>query len=813
MGIRVYDISKKYGVENALLIEKLHALGYKQIKQPSATIDKITAEYLIQELALKEVVHAPPPPPAPEPAPPPPPPPSPAAEPAPVPMAKTQAPVAAPAAPAAPPAPVVPVAPPVVAKAPTTPAAPVAKPAPHVHKPATHAAPAVHAKPAAPLAPPKPAAPAAPVATPKPVVATPPAPPKPSAPPAPPEPPKPGTQVFDKPAMPASLLRMTIPPDRIIQMRPPVIVKDLALKLKLKPFQVISDLMGMGVFAKQNDAVEEDIAKRLCGKRGYFFELEKRVHERAEVHKPAPVAKPPTTQEEKAEDLKHRPPVVTIMGHVDHGKTSLLDTIRKANVAAGEAGGITQHIGAYTVQIPSPHKEKAGQLEQITFLDTPGHEAFTKMRARGANVTDIAVLVVAADDGIMPQTIESINHAKAAKVPIIVAINKIDVPGANALKVKTQLQQHGLNSEDFGGDVICCEVSATKKIGIEKLLENILLQAELMELKSNPKRKANGIIIEAQLDPGAGSKATVLVRAGTLKQGDPIICGPFWGKVRAMYDDKGGKIKEALPATPARILGLNGVPEPGAELTVMPSEKEARDLAEQRAQESRATGAGEGRVATREALLEQFEAEKKKTLKIVLKADAQGSLEAIAGALSGIHSDKVSLEIIHTAVGAVSENDVLLASASQAVIIGFHVRLAPKASDIAKREGVEIKLYSIIYELIDQAKEAMAGLLEPLTREVITGHAEVRKVFEVSKGTVAGSMVTDGRIAHGARVRVLRRRAVQYEGFVSTLKRFQEDVREVRAGLDCGIRLDNFQDFQPGDIVEAFTVEKVAQKL
>ena len=336
-----------------------------------------------------------------------------------------------------------------------------------------------------------------------------------------------------------------------------------------------------------------------------------------------------------------------------------------------------------------------------------------------------------------------------------------------------------------------------------------------MELKSNPKRKAVGTIIEAQLDPGAGSKATILVRSGTLKQGDPVICGQYWGKVRAMYDDKGGKIKEALPATPARILGLNGVPEPGAELTVMPSEKEARDLAERRGLESRATtvGAGEGRVATREALLEQFEAEKNKVLKIVLKADAQGSLEAISGALNGIHSDKVSLEIIHTAVGAVSENDVLLASASKAVIIGFHVRLAPKASDIAKRESVDIKLYSIIYELIDQAKEIMAGLLEPLTREVITGHAEVRKVFEVSKGTVAGSMVTDGRIAHGARVRVLRRRAVQYEGFVSTLKRFQEDVKEVRAGLDCGVRLDNFQDFQPGDIVEAYTVEKVAQKL
>ena len=795
MGFRVYDISKKYGVENAVLIEKLHALGYKQIKQPSATIDKITVEFLIQELGLKEII-----PPAPAPAPVPPPPP---AEPAPTPPAQVQpvpvasAAVPTPAAQAQP----VPVAP---AAVPT----PAAKPAPVAHKPAPPVAPTAAEKPAAPTAAhparPAPSTAPSPVAPPKAAVSTP---------PAPPAPPKPGTQVFDKPAMPSSLLRATIPPDRIIQMRPPVIVKDLAAKLKLKAFQVISDLMGMGVFAKANDAVEEDIAKRLCGKRGYFFELEKRVHERAEVHKPAPVAKPQVSQKDKAEDLKSRPPVVTIMGHVDHGKTSLLDSIRKANVAAGEAGGITQHIGAYTVLIPSPHKEKAGQLEQITFLDTPGHEAFTKMRARGANVTDIAVLVVAADDGIMPQTIESINHAKAAKVPIIVAINKMDVPGANALKVKTQLQQQGLNAEDFGGDVICCEVSAIKKTGIEKLLENILLQAELMELKANPKRKAVGTIIEAQLDPGAGSTATVLVRSGALKQGDPVICGPFWGKVRAMYDDKGGKLKEALPATPARILGLNGVPEPGAELTVMPSEKEARDLAEQRAQEVRAASAGEARVATREALLEQFAAETNIVLKVVLKADAQGSLEAIAGALNGIESEKVSLDIIHTAIGAVSENDVLLASASEAVIIGFHVRLAPKASDLAKHEGVEIKLYSIIYELIDQVKETMAGLLAPLAREVITGHAEVRKVFEVSKGMVAGSMVTDGRIAHGARVRVLRRRAVQYEGFVSTLKRFQEDVKEVRAGLDCGIRLDNFQDFQPGDIVEAYTVEKVAQKL
>jgi translation initiation factor IF-2 len=413
----------------------------------------------------------------------------------------------------------------------------------------------------------------------------------------------------------------------------------------------------------------------------------------------------------------------------------------------------------------------------------------------------------------MPQTIEAINHAKAAKVPILVAVNKIDMPGANPTTVMKQLQQHGLNPEAWGGDVICCEVSATKNLGIDKLLENLLLQAELLQLRANPKRKATGTVVEAQLDPGAGSTLTVLVRAGTLKQGDPVLCGPYWGKVRAMYDDKGAKIKQATPATPARIIGLNGVPEPGTELTVMASEKAARELGEQRQTELRTASAATGRVASREALLEAFEAEKKKTLKVVLKADAQGSVEAISGALNAIKSEKVALEIIHGAVGAIGENDVLLASASQAVILGFHVRLASGVSDLAKRENVEINLYSIIYELIDAVKDSMAGLLEPVTREVITGHAEVRNVFEVSKGMVAGSVVSDGRLAVGNRVRVLRRKAVQYEGFIQTLRRYQDEVKEVRAGYDCGIRLDGFQDFQPGDVFEAYTIEKIPQKL
>jgi translation initiation factor IF-2 len=612
--------------------------------------------------------------------------------------------------------------------------------------------------------------------------------------------------------MPASLVGAKIPPDRMIQMRQPVLVKDIAARLKLKPFQVISELMAMGVFAKVTDPLDEDVAKRLCGKRGYFFVLEKRVHERAAVHAPPAVTKPPA-EPEKAEDMKPRPPVVTIMGHVDHGKTSLLDTIRQTNVAAGETGGITQHIGAYTVLVPSPHKEEAGQTRQITFLDTPGHEAFTKMRARGASITDIAILVVAADDGVMPQTIESISHAKAAKVPIIVAINKIDVPGANPMNVKKQLQTHGLTTEEWGGETICCEVSATKKLGIEKLLENILLQAELMEIKANPKREAVGTVVEAELQAGAGPTATVLVRTGTLKQGDPVLCGPFWGKVRAMSDDKGRKVKEAPPATPVQILGLNGVPEPGTELAVMASEKEARELAAKREMEQRAVSAEPIRKATREALFAAYEEDKKKTLNVVLKADVQGSVEAIGTALLAIKSDKISLEIIHNGVGAISENDVLLASASDAIIVGFQVKLASAAADLAKREGVEIQLYSIIYELIDRVKEAMAGELEPLSKDVVIGHAEVKQIFEISKGKVAGCLVKDGRIIHGGRARLIRRKTVQFEGFVQALKRFQDDVKEVRAGLDCGIRLNDFQDFQPGDMIEVYTVEKVAAKL
>jgi translation initiation factor IF-2 len=501
-----------------------------------------------------------------------------------------------------------------------------------------------------------------------------------------------------------------------------------------------------------------------------------------------------------------RSPVVTVMGHVDHGKTSLLDAIRKTDVVAHESGGITQHIGASVVSLP--------EGKTITFLDTPGHEAFTKMRARGANVTDIAILVVAADDGIMPQTIEAINHAKAAQVPILVAINKCDLPTANPDRVKKQLQEHGLSPESWGGETITVDVSATTKKGLDTLLEMILLQAEIMELKASPKVPARGNVIEAQIEPGMGPTATVLVRKGTVHVGDGIVVGPFWAKIRALINDKGQRIKEAPPSTPVKIVGLSGLPDAGAEFTIMKNDKEARALSEQRELEARGAILGQARGSRLEDLFTQFKDGERKKLHLVLKADVQGSLEAIADSLGKLKSEKIELEIIHGAVGSITENDVLLASASSAVIIGFRVKPESGVTDAAKHENVQIKLYTIIYELIEQVEESMEGLLEPDSKEVVIGHAEVRKVFELSKGPpVAGCVVTDGRIARSARARLLRRKAVQYEGRISSLKHFQDDVREAKAGSECGLRLENFPGILEGDILECYTVEKVAASL
>ena len=594
----------------------------------------------------------------------------------------------------------------------------------------------------------------------------------------------------------------------VIVIKPPIVVRELAAQLKQKPFKILADLMELGVFANVNQAIDEKIAQQLCAKYGFRFEVEKRERGGGVVH--APVKKVELDVEDKPEQLKPRAPVVTIMGHVDHGKTTLLDVIRQSNVAAGEAGGITQHIGAYTISVPHPERKK--ELAQITFLDTPGHAAFSSMRARGANVTDLVVLVVAANDGVMPQTLEALNHARAAKVPILVAVNKCDHPNANPMKVRQQLQDKGLVPDDWGGDTIFVDVSALTKQGVGKLLEMILLQAELLELKANPDRRAKGNIIESGVEPG-GPTATVLVRKGTLRLGDIILCGEFYGRVRALINEEGNRLKEAGPSVAVKVLGLNGVPEAGLEFSVVEDEKAARELAEQRAQEIKTQDLENRSKVTLENLFASLAAAQSKVLKVVVKADTQGSVEAIVEALKKIEAEKVSLEIIHSDVGTITENDVALASASDAVILGFHARLDNTAAEKAKHEGVQIKLYAIIYELIDQVKEAMAGLLEPVVKENVIGAAEVRQIFELSKGVpVAGCMVSSGRIVKG-RVRVRRRKDVIYEGIMQSLRRFQDEVNEVRAGMECGIRIEGYSDFQVGDTIECYTIEKVAAKL
>jgi translation initiation factor IF-2 len=604
--------------------------------------------------------------------------------------------------------------------------------------------------------------------------------------------------------------KYALPSDaKIISIKPPIVVRELAEQLKQKPFKIIADLMESGVFANVNQAIDESIAQKICAKYGFKFEVEKRERGSGIIH--APIRKLELDVEDKTEDLRPRPPVVTIMGHVDHGKTSLLDVIRKSDVAAGEAGGITQHIGAYTISFPHPERKK--ELAQITFLDTPGHAAFSSMRARGANVTDIVVLVVAANDGVMPQTLEALSHARAARVPIIVAVNKIDHPNANPLKVRQQLQDKGLAPDEWGGDTIFVDVSALTKQNVDKLIEMILLQADLLELKANPTRRAKGNVIESGLEPG-GPTATVLVRKGTLKVGEVIICGQFYGRVRALINEEAKRLKEAAPSVAVKVLGLNGVPEAGLEFSVVEDERAARDAAEQRGQEARAQGQESNRAkVTLENLFAQLATNASKVLRVVVKADTQGSVEAIVEALKKIESTKVSLEIIHSAVGTITESDVALASASTAVILGFHTRVDSGVADKAKHEGVQIKLYAIIYELIDQVKEAMAGLLEPLLKDVTVGVAEVRKIFDLSKGApVAGSMVVSGRIVKG-KVRVRRRKEIIYEGLTQSLRRFQDEVNEVRAGMECGIRIEGFTEVQVGDNIECYMMEKIAQKL
>jgi translation initiation factor IF-2 len=578
-----------------------------------------------------------------------------------------------------------------------------------------------------------------------------------------------------------------------------ITVQELANRMAVRGAEVIKALMKNGVLATINQVIDADTAELIVAEFGHKV---KRVSE-ADVEEGIEGAP------DRPEDLVPRPPVVTVMGHVDHGKTSLLDALRHANVAASEAGGITQHIGAYRVDI--------GSGMPVTFIDTPGHAAFTAMRARGASVTDIVVLVVAADDGVMPQTVEAIRHAKAAKVPIVVAINKIDKPEANPDRVKQELLTHEVVVEDFGGDVLSVPVSAIKKIGLDKLIEAIQLQAELLDLKANPNREARGTIIEAKLDRGRGAVCTVLVQNGTLKVGDIVIAGAQWGRVRALIDDRGVPVESAGPSMPVEILGLDGVPEPGDRLQVVDSEKRARDIAEYRQRKKREQQQLAAGLAKPTSLEEMFKGIKEGTLKelpVVVKSDVHGSLEAITAGLEKLKTEEVGVRVLHGGVGAITESDVILAQASKAVILGFNVRANAQARELAKRAGIEIRYYSIIYELLDEVKNLLSGMLAPESKEVVLGHAEIREVFNITKvGKVAGCMVIDGVVKRGAKVRLLRDDVVVFEGVLGSLKRFKEDVREVKEGFECGMSIEGYNDIRQGDVIEVYEVQEVARTL
>jgi len=581
---------------------------------------------------------------------------------------------------------------------------------------------------------------------------------------------------------------------RVVRIAEGVNVAELARQMGVKAGEIIRKLMDLGVMSTLNQVVDVDTATLVAGEFGYSvenvgFDVESAIDE---------------GEEEVVGEAVTRPPVVTVMGHVDHGKTSLLDAIRHTNVTEREFGGITQHIGAYMVEV---HGRK------ISFVDTPGHEAFTAMRARGAKVTDMVILVVAADEGVMPQTVEALNHAKAAGVPIIVAINKIDRPEANLDRVKQQLTEHGLIPEDYGGDTITVPVSARSGEGVERLLEMILLQADLMELKANPDRTARGTVVESELDRGRGPVATVLIQEGTLHQGDPFVCGITYGRVRAMQDHLGNRVTEAGPSTPVEIFGLSSVPEPGTAFTAVIDEAKARQVAEFRRSKQREGVLQKTSRISLEDLSSRMAAGEVKELRVIIKGDVNGSVEALAESLARLSVSEVKVELIHKSVGAISETDITLAAASKAVVIGFNVRPEPKAAQLAEKEGVDIRLYTIIYEVINDMREAMEGLLAPTFREKSLGRAEVRQTFVVQGTTVAGAMVSEGKLMRSARARLVRDGRVVWEGKIGTLRRFKDDAREVLAGYECGIGLENFNDVKPGDVIEDFEMETVLRKL
>ncbi|SDS37269.1 translation initiation factor IF-2 [Opitutus sp. GAS368] len=709
------------------------------------------------------------------------------------------------------------------ARAAANPAAPVAapKPPPAPTMKAPPLPPMAAARPAAPAPlPPRPAAAPAPAPRPAPVAP----PPMNKAPVLPPPVPSfarpplaPSPQIAKNPPLTpvvptaaASTISVTEEGGvKIIHLKPPIIVREFAVALGLKPFKLISELMEMSIFASMNQSIDEAVATKVAEKHGFLLDIKHRGEAAAPVVTPekAKINKEEKAREEDIKNLAPRPPVVVILGHVDHGKTSLLDAIRKANVAAGEAGGITQHIGAYQVE----HNGR-----KITFLDTPGHAAFTKMRARGASVTDIAVLVVAADDGFMPQTDEALQHAKDAKVALMVAVNKMDVKGANLDRVKQQMQERQIAPEDWGGETVTVPVAAIKGQGISELLDMILLQADVLELKANAKTEASGVVIESQVDVGRGPLATVIVQRGTLRVGDALVCGPHYAKVRAMFDDQGNTIKEAPPAMPVRVIGWSGSPDSGAKFFTAKNAREAERLAEEAEdllKKSTVTDDAVPKDISIDALFANIAATTAKVLRVVLKSDVFGSLEAVQNVLEGIKSAKVSLNIVAADVGVISKNDVLMASTGKAVIIGFNTKQENGVTALAKHHGVTIESFEIIYELGDRVKELMADLLDPDLKENKLGGAEVRQVFPVAKGFVAGCLVTEGKINRGITARVRRGKESVFEGKIGTLRRFKDDANEVRAGLECGIRLDGYDGYQPGDRIECYEVQKVRASL
>ena len=710
-----------------------------------------------------------------------------------------------------------PVAPPPIARV-SPPPPPASVPAP-----AAPSAPAGETKPVAPqpiadirpepAAPPEPAPVAAKRVEAGPVPAPPPLPPPYARPPSRPSAPP--------PLAPPSSTAPTVTIQggvKTIHFKPPIIVRDFASVLSLRPFQLISELMQMGIFASISQSLDEAVAVKVAEKHGFVLEIKHRgdVAAQQQAVKERDKKKP---EEDEARHLAARPPVVCILGHVDHGKTSLLDAIRQAHVADGEAGGITQHIGAYQVEANG---------RKITFLDTPGHAAFSKMRARGASVTDIAVLVIAADDGFMPQTDEALQqlvshvkgtrqalqHAKNAKVALIVAVNKMDVKGANLDQVKAQMQQRGIAPEDWGGETITVPVSAVKGTGIKDLLEMILLQADVLELKANPKAEASGVIIESQVDVGRGPLATVIVQRGTLKVGDALVCGPYWAKVRAMFDDQGRPVKEAPPSAPVRVIGWSGTPESGAMVRAVKNAREAEKLAEEESDRLKKENAvASPKEVSVEQLFANIAATQQRVLKLIVKTDVFGSSEAVRTILEGIKSAKVQLEIVSAEVGLVTKNDILMASAAGAVVIGFQTKLENGVTPLAKHHGVRLESFDIIYELGDKVREMLADLLEPDLKEIKLGAAEVRATFPLAKGFVAGCLVTEGKIGRNAAARLRRGREIVYEGKVATLRRFKDDANEVRAGLECGVKLDDFNGYEVGDVIECYEIQKVRASL